>query len=251
MAPGRVLPRHPDDQRLDRSAGGRPSWPAPAGVVPLTGDEATVPAQNRGRGDREDLRPPTAAHQPGQRRKPEPVGVIPPQAAAELAAQHLVLVAQHEQLDVLGQVRPDQHRQQAEQAPHQAVGERQQHAAMLSARPLPSQQNPSSRHKTEFPSGTPTGQPGSVWRGDGAKDGRVRRTDIKPGVPEADTPSSRSPRCHDPTLRRAYSRNMPPARPVRGRPWNSRRCAPTVMGHESRPLCVRGHRDTPPRSATR
>jgi hypothetical protein len=52
----------------------------------------------------------------------------------------------------------------------------------------------------------PTGQPDSVWRGDGAKDGRVRRTDIKPGVPEAGTPSSRSPRCHDPTLRRAYSR---------------------------------------------
>jgi len=58
----------------------------------------------------------------------------------------------------------------------------------------------------------------SVWRGDGAKDGRVRRTDIKPGVPEAGTPSSRSPRCHDPALRRAYSRYMPPARPVRGRP---------------------------------
>ena len=38
--------------------------------------------------------------------------------AAELAAQHLVLVAQHEQLHVLGQVRPDQHRQQAEQATH-------------------------------------------------------------------------------------------------------------------------------------
>ena len=56
------------------------------------------------------------------------------------------------------------------------------------------------------------------------------RTDIKPGVPEAGTPSSRLPRRHDPALRRAYSRNMPPARPVRGCPWKSRRCAPTVMG---------------------
>jgi transcriptional activator len=70
--------------------------------------------------------------QPGQRRKPEPVGVIPPRAAAELAAQRLVLMAQHEQVDVLGQVRPDQHRQQAEQAPHQAVDERQRHAARCS-----------------------------------------------------------------------------------------------------------------------
>jgi hypothetical protein len=39
--------------------------------------------------------------------------MIPPQAATELAAQHLVLMAQHEQLGVLGQIRPGQHRQQA------------------------------------------------------------------------------------------------------------------------------------------
>jgi len=43
--------------------------------------------------------------------------MIPPQAADQLTAQHLVLVAQHQQLVVLGQVRPGQHRQQAEQAP--------------------------------------------------------------------------------------------------------------------------------------
>jgi hypothetical protein len=53
-----------------------------------------VPAQDRGRGDREDLRPPAAAHQPRQRREPQPVSIIPPQSAAELAAQDLVLVAQ-------------------------------------------------------------------------------------------------------------------------------------------------------------
>mgnify|MGYP007135542763 CR=1 FL=1 len=75
-----------------------------------------MPAQDRGRGDRENLRPPAAVHQPGQRRKPHPVGMIPPQATAELTAQHLVLVTQHKQLGVLGQIRPDEHRQQAEQA---------------------------------------------------------------------------------------------------------------------------------------
>ncbi len=32
---------------------------------------------------------------------------------------------------------------------------------------------------------------------------------------------------------------------------NSRRCAPTVLGHGSRPLYVGGHRDTAPPSATR
>jgi len=91
------------------------------------------------------------------RRKPDPVGMIPPQAAAELTAQHLVLVAQHQQLDVPGQVRPDQHRQQAEQAPHQPVDQRQQHPEMAPATlPIP-QQNPSSHHETEFPSETLTG----------------------------------------------------------------------------------------------
>jgi hypothetical protein len=77
---------------------------------------------------------------PGQRRKPEPVGMIPPQAATELAAQHLVLVAQHEQPSVLGQIRPDQDRQQAEQAPQQAVDERQQYLEMVPATLLIPQQ---------------------------------------------------------------------------------------------------------------
>jgi len=63
-------------------------------------------------------------------------------------------VAQHQQLDALGQVRADQHRQQAEQEPQQAVGKRQQHAEMVSATLLIPQQNPSSHHETEFPSGT-------------------------------------------------------------------------------------------------
>jgi hypothetical protein len=154
VPPGRVLPRHPDDQRLDRSAGRRPSWPTPAGVVPPAGNEVTVPAQERGRDDRQDLRPPAAAQQPRQRRKPEPVGIVPPQPTAELTAQHLVFVAQHQQLGVLGQIRPDQHRQQADQVPHQAVDDRQQHPEMVPATPLILQQNPSSRRETEFPSGT-------------------------------------------------------------------------------------------------
>jgi hypothetical protein len=80
--------------------------------------------------------------------------MIPPQATADLTAQHLVLVAQHEQLHVLGQIRADQHRKQAEQAPHQLVEQRQQHPEMMPATlPIPLQ-NPSSHHETEFPSGT-------------------------------------------------------------------------------------------------
>jgi hypothetical protein len=79
--------------------------------------------------------------------------MIPPQSAGQLAAQDLVLVAQHQQPGVLGQIRPDQHRQQAEQAPHHEIDERQQHPAIVPATlPIP-QQNPSSHYETEFPSG--------------------------------------------------------------------------------------------------
>jgi hypothetical protein len=80
--------------------------------------------------------------------------MIPPQATTELTAQHLVFVAQHQQLGVLGQVRASQHRQQAEQAPQQPVDERQQHPEMVPATVLIPQQNPSSHHETKFPSGT-------------------------------------------------------------------------------------------------
>jgi hypothetical protein len=50
--------------------------------------------------------------------------------------------------------RPSSSPWQVEQAPHQAVHERQQHPEMVPATlPIP-QQNPSSRHETKFPSGT-------------------------------------------------------------------------------------------------
>jgi hypothetical protein len=80
--------------------------------------------------------------------------MVPPRLACQLTAQHLVLVAQHEQLGVRGQVRPGQHRQQAEHASQQAVDERQRHFEIVPATLLISQQNPSSRHAAEFPRGT-------------------------------------------------------------------------------------------------
>jgi hypothetical protein len=63
---------------------------------------------------------------------------------------------------------------------------------------------------------------GATWLRFGAgtvpKTARCGEQTSSPAFPEAGTPSSRSRRCHEPALRRAYSRNMPPARPVRGRP---------------------------------
>ncbi|WP_433432634.1 hypothetical protein [Nonomuraea sp. CA-141351] len=102
----------------------------------------------------ETLRPPAAADQPGQRRKPEPVDVTPPRLTAKLTAKHLVLLTEHRQFNILGQIRAHQHGQQAEQAPHQPVDKRQQHLEMVAAAALITQQKRSSLHATVFPSGT-------------------------------------------------------------------------------------------------
>ncbi|MGW4801340.1 hypothetical protein ACWEPC_53850, partial [Nonomuraea sp. NPDC004297] len=91
---------------------------------------------------------------PRQRYEPEPVGVIPPRPTANPAADHLVLVTEHQQLNILGQISADQHHQQAEQAPHQPIDKRQHHIAMIAATALITQRNPSSQHETAFSSGT-------------------------------------------------------------------------------------------------
>jgi hypothetical protein len=116
-----------------------------------------MPAQDRRRGDRKHFGPPAAVNQSRQRRKPEPIGVTPPRPATELTAQHLILVTEHQQLNVLRQISADPRRQQAEQAPHRQVDQRQQHPAMVAAAALIAQQNPSSQYETVFPSGTRSG----------------------------------------------------------------------------------------------
>ena len=52
--------------------------------------------------------------QPQQRGQPEPVSQVPSGPALDLLAQDLVLVSQHEQLDILGEIRAYDHGQQAE-----------------------------------------------------------------------------------------------------------------------------------------
>jgi hypothetical protein len=70
-----------------------------------------------------------------------------------LTAEYLVLVTEHQQSNVLGQISAYQYRQQAEQAPHQPVDKRQQHLAMVAAAVLIAQRNPSSQHETVFRAG--------------------------------------------------------------------------------------------------
>lgn len=78
-----------------------------------------------------------------------------PRPTIELTAEHLILVTQHQQLNILGQIGANQHCQQAEQAPHQPAYKRQQRPAMVAVAAMVTQQNPSSQYEIEFPSGTP------------------------------------------------------------------------------------------------
>jgi hypothetical protein len=70
--------------------------------------------------------------QPGQGRKPQPVGRLVAEPA-DLAAQHRVLVPEHQEFGILGYLTPGQHHQAAEQTAHEQVAERKDHSAMIPA----------------------------------------------------------------------------------------------------------------------
>ena len=98
VSPARVLPRHPHHQGgeevLDR-------WPSrPVGVGPSSAHEAAMPAQDRVRGDQAMATqcPGQPLDECGEHGPVRPVHVRPWVGAA----QHRDLVAQHEELDVLG-----------------------------------------------------------------------------------------------------------------------------------------------------
>ena len=84
------------------------------------------------------------------------------------------------------------------------------------------------------PVGLPTGAEWPVWRG--TPPGRLVANDIKPGVCSGQGHTAPGTVTEG---RRASSRDTPPARPVRGRPWKRRRCTPTVVTvHTDRRNCA-------------
>jgi hypothetical protein len=62
--------------------------------------------------------------QPGQRREPQPVARLVADPA-DLAAQHLVLMPQHQQLGIFAHLTPGPHHQAAEQAAREQVDDRE------------------------------------------------------------------------------------------------------------------------------
>jgi hypothetical protein len=110
ISPQRVLLRHPNGKTGDapdrRGPGG---LAALARVVLLRGQHA-VPGQQRRGCDRKDLTPAPARYERCQRGEPGPVSGLVPHPA-DVAAQHRVLVAQNQQLRVLGEITTEQHDQ--------------------------------------------------------------------------------------------------------------------------------------------
>ena len=133
VPPARIVGCHADHELADRGCRGRPSGTPPAGVVPLAGDQPSVPGEQRRGGHREDLTPPVPGDQLGQCREPQPVARLVADPA-DLAAQHLVLVPQHQELGILGRLTPGPHHQAAQQTAHNQVDGREVHSGMIPAR---------------------------------------------------------------------------------------------------------------------
>ena len=101
VAPGGVLGCQAEDQGADRRVDG---WSAAVGmgVGQVAGDQLAVPAKQGSRGD-EERRPTRPGEQAGQGCQDDPVGGLQV-GAVDLAMQDRDLVAQHQQLHVLGAV---------------------------------------------------------------------------------------------------------------------------------------------------
>jgi hypothetical protein len=74
VSPRGVVGRDADHELADGGCRGRSAGSLSAGVVPLACDQPPVPGEQRRWGHREYFAPPPPGDQPGQCRKPQPVG---------------------------------------------------------------------------------------------------------------------------------------------------------------------------------
>ena len=120
VAPARVLGGQPHDQAADLGREGRaPRASAPAEGGPLPSYQLAVPAQQRLRADRE-APPLGAGQQAAQPGQDEPVSGAVAHAPSS-AAQDPDFMAQDQELDVAGEVRPRANEDQVEQQTDERV----------------------------------------------------------------------------------------------------------------------------------
>jgi hypothetical protein len=133
VSPQRILLRQPNDKAGDALDSRRPSGLAPFPRVVFHRGQLAVPGQQcRGR-YREDLCPAPAGDEPGQRGEPHPISRLVPQPA-DVAAQHRVLVAEHELLSILGPVATEHQDSHAEYPACQQVDDLEQRPASQPSR---------------------------------------------------------------------------------------------------------------------
>jgi len=132
--PNVVLPCPMQHQLLQR---GRrrctPGVSTSSGVVPLPGDQAAVPAQQRPWGDQKDAAPAAAQEQRRQRGLPEPDCGLIADLTVDLSPQHRVLMSENEQLGVLAGVPAQQYRWHGQQRTSCSVQQRNDHLGSISA----------------------------------------------------------------------------------------------------------------------
>src|SRR5664280_731317 len=97
-----VLPGQPEDERTDRGIDRWPAWATALRVGPLPAHELAVPTEERCRGD-EKGDPAVTRQDATRRREQDTVARTQPRWAGR-PLQHLELVAEDEDLEVLGSV---------------------------------------------------------------------------------------------------------------------------------------------------
>ena len=128
VSPQRILPRQPDNKASDAPDYRRTARLALAAGVVLPRGQLAVPGQERCWRHGEDLGPAPAGEKPGQRGEPHPVSRLVPHTAG-VAAQHRVLVPEHQQLSFLRPVPAEHQDSQAEYPANQQVDDLEQHPA--------------------------------------------------------------------------------------------------------------------------
>src|SRR6266545_6726577 len=96
----RILLRQPDDKAGDAPGRRRTTGLALLARVVLSRGQSAVPGKQRRRRHGEDLCPAPPGEEPRQRREPQPVSRVVPDPA-DVAAEHRVLVPEHQQFSSL------------------------------------------------------------------------------------------------------------------------------------------------------
>ncbi len=125
VAPAGVLRGEANDQLLHAVVQRRPPG-STMRVGPRTGDQPPMPAQQRLRGD-EEARPAGSWQHAADRGEQGTVGWFQ-LGSRNLAAEHDELVAQHQDLQILGSIAADEQAQELDGAAQGQVGESGQHA---------------------------------------------------------------------------------------------------------------------------